>query len=584
MTARRVRDEPRAVDTMSYHLPAALAGDVTATLEKWQASEGVRRLWARDASLWTGQDESSWLDWLNIIDGERNALHEVTLFAESVRHDFEHVVVLGMGGSSLCPDVLARTFGPVQDWPELHVLDSTDPAQIRTLQASIDIAKSLFIVSSKSGTTLEPNLLSDYFFEQVSQVLGNSQAAKHFIAVTDPGSPLQVLAERQNFAHVFFGIHGIGGRYSALSNFGMVPAAMMGLDVRNFLDRAAEMVRACGASVSSTENSGALLGTILAASARSGRDKVTLVLSPGIAALGAWLEQLLAESTGKEGRGIIPIDGESLGAPEVYGRDRLFAYLRLDSAPDPQQDAALRALENAGHPVVRIGLGEARDLGQEFFRWEVATAVAGAILDINPFNQPDVEASKIAARNLTDAYEKSGVLPSASPFFTEGPIALFAEQSDRVALETAVGADKTLHGYLRAHLKRLAPGDYFALLAYLERNAKHDRQLQTIRCKIRDSHGVATCIGFGPRFLHSTGQAYKGGPNSGVFLQLTCDHVEDLPVPGHRFTFGVVMAAQARGDFRVLTQRGRLALHVHLGADVGRGLDLLTEAIEPVLA
>lgn len=584
MTARRIPDEPHAVDTMSYRLPAALDGEVTATLEKWHASEGVRRLWARDASLWTGNDESRWLDWLNIVDGERNALREVTAFAQSVRHDFEHVVVLGMGGSSLCPDVLARTFGRVQEWPELHVLDSTDPAQIRTLQASIDVAKTLFIVSSKSGTTLEPNLLSDYFFDQVSQVLGSSQAAKHFIAVTDPGSPLQVLAEKQNFAHVFFGVPGIGGRYSALSNFGMVPAAMMGVDVRNFLDRAAVMVRACASSVSSKENSGALLGTILATSARSGRDKVTLVTSPGIASLGAWLEQLLAESTGKEGRGIIPIDGESLGAPEVYGRDRLFAYLRLHGAPDPQQDAAVRALENAGQPVVRIGLGEAHDIGQEFFRWEVATAVAGAILGINPFNQPDVEASKIAARNLTDAYEKAGTLPSASPFFTDGPIALFADESDRVALEKAVGADKTLHGYLRAHLKRLAPGDYFALLAYLERNTTHDRQLQTIRRKIRDSHGVATCIGFGPRFLHSTGQAYKGGPNSGVFLQLTCDHVEDLPVSGHRFTFGVVMAAQARGDFRVLTQRGRRALHVHLGADVRRGLDLLNEAIEPVLA
>ncbi|MEO6601005.1 MAG: transaldolase, partial [Polyangiaceae bacterium] len=388
MTARRIPDEPQAVDTMSYRLPAALDGEVTATLEKWHASEGVRRLWARDASLWTGNDESRWLDWLNIVDGERNALREVTAFAQSVRHDFEHVVVLGMGGSSLCPDVLARTFGRVQEWPELHVLDSTDPAQIRTLQASIDVAKTLFIVSSKSGTTLEPNLLSDYFFDQVSQVLGSSQAAKHFIAVTDPGSPLQVIAEKQNFAHVFFGVPGIGGRYSALSNFGMVPAAMMGVDVRNFLDRAAVMVRACASSVSSKENSGALLGTILATSARSGRDKVTLVTSPGIASLGAWLEQLLAESTGKEGRGIIPIDGESLGAPEVYGRDRLFAYLRLDSAPDPQQDAAVRALENAGQPVVRIGLGEAHDIGQEFFRWEVATAVAGAILGINPFNQP----------------------------------------------------------------------------------------------------------------------------------------------------------------------------------------------------
>ena len=583
MTAWRIRHEPPAVDTMSYRLPAALDREVTATLEKWHASGSVRRLWARDASLWTDHDESRWLDWLNIVDGEQAASPEMTAFAERARHEFEHVVVLGMGGSSLCPEVLSRTFGRVKEWPELHVLDSTDPAQIRTMEARIDVAKTLFIVSSKSGTTLEPNLLSDYFFDRVSQLLDKSQAAKHFIAVTDPGSALQKVAESQNFAHVFYGIRGIGGRYSALSNFGMVPAAMMGLDVRHFLGRAAVMVQACASSAPPEQNPGVLLGIILATSARAGCDKVTLVTSPGIASFGAWLEQLLAESTGKEGKGIIPVDGESLGAPEVYGCDRLFAYLRLDGAPDPQQDAAVRALEEAGHPVVRIGVSGRHGLGQEFFRWEIATAVVGAILGINPFDQPDVEASKVAARNLTDAYEKTGALPNETPFFQEGPVALFADQRNQVALEKTVGTDKTLHGYLRAHLKRLARGDYFALLAYLERNAAHDRQLQTIRRKIRDSHGVATCIGFGPRYLHSTGQAYKGGPNSGVFLQLTCDDVDDLPIPGHRFTFGVVMDAQARGDFRVLTERGRRALHVHLGADVAQGLDLLYEAIERVL-
>ena len=583
MTARRIRDEAPAVGGMSYRLPAALDGEVAATLEQLRASGVVRRLWARDASLWTDHDESGWLDWLTIAAGERADANGLVAFAERARHELDHVVVLGMGGSSLCAEVLARTFGRVEGWPELHVLDSTDPAQIRTMEARIEIAKTLFIVSSKSGTTLEPNLLCDYFFDRVRRSVDGSQPARHFVAVTDPGSALQDLAERQNFAHVFFGIPGIGGRYSALSNFGMVPAAMMGLDVRRFLDRASVMVQACASSVPPERNPGALLGVILATSARAGCDKVTLVTSPGIASFGAWLEQLLAESTGKEGKGIIPVDGESLGAPEVYGCDRLFAYLRLDGAPDLQQDAAVRALEEAGHPVVRIGLGGTHDLGQELFRWEIATAIAGAILGINPFNQPDVEASKVAARNLTDAYEKAGALPTETPFFQEGPVALFADERNRVALEKTVGTDRTLHGYLRAHLKRLARGDYFALLAYLERNAAHERQLQTIRRKIRESHGVATCIGFGPRYLHSTGQAYKGGPNSGVFLQLTCNDVEDLPIPGHRFTFGVVMDAQARGDFRVLAERGRRAVRVHLGADVARGLDLLYAAIERVL-
>ena len=343
------------------------------------------------------------------------------------------------------------------------------------------------------------------------------------------------------------------------------------------------MAHACGSCVPPEQNPGVLLGAILGTLARSGRDKVTLVASPGVSQLGAWLEQLLAESTGKERKGIIPVDQEPLGAPDVYGADRLFVYLRLDGAPDVGQDAAIGALEEAGHPVVRIALGDVHDLGQEFFRWEIATAVAGAIIGIDPFDQPDVEASKVAARSLTDAYEKTGALPLESPFYREGALSLFADERNHLALEQAVGSDKTLRGYLRAQLSRLERGDYFALLAYVERNDAHDRQLQMIRCAIRDARHVATCVGFGPRFLHSTGQAYKGGPNSGVFLQLTCDDAQDLQVPGHRFTFGIVKAAQARGDFRVLVQRGRRVLRVHLGPDPEAGLKVVMRAISEAL-
>jgi len=572
-----------ALDRMSYRLPAALDSGVKATLEDWRTTGKVRRLWARDAALWTGHDENRWLDWLDIVDGEQDSAPGLTAFAKEARRAFAHAVVLGMGGSSLCPDVLSRTFGHIKGYPELHILDSTDPAQIRTLESRIDLAKTLFIVSSKSGTTLEPNVLKDYFYERVCRTVGDGQAANHFIVVTDPGSSLQTIAESRAPAQVFFGVRGIGGRYSALSNFGMVPAAVMGIDVRRFLDRTAIMAHACASCVPPEQNPGVLLGAILGASARLGRDKVTLIASPGVVQLGAWLEQLLAESTGKEGKGIIPMDREPLGAPDVYGADRLFAYLRLDDAPDAAQDAAVDALEKAGHPVVRIAVGEPHDLGQEFFRWEIATAVAGAIIGIDAFDQPDVEASKVAARKLTDAYEKTGALPQERPFYQDGALQLFADEKNHVALEEAAGADKTLVGYLQAHLLRLARGDYFALLAFVERNVAHDRQLQAIRRAVRDSRRVATCAGFGPRFLHSTGQAYKGGPNSGVFLQLTCDDVQDLQIPGHRFSFGVVKAAQARGDFRVLAQRDRRALRVHLGADVKRGLDLLHEAIERAL-
>ncbi len=521
-----------AIDRMSYRLPAPLDERVKATLEDWRATGKVRRLWARDASLWTGHDENRWLDWLHIVDQEQDGAAGLMTFAKEARRSFTHAVVLGMGGSSLCPDVLSRTFGPIEGCPELHVLDSTDPAQIRSVEARIDLPKTLFIVSSKSGTTLEPNILKDYFYDRACESVGEEEAARHFIVVTDPGSPLQKVAEDQKLARVFFDELGIGGRYSALSNVGMVPAAVMGIDVPRFLDRAAIMAHACGSCVPPEQNPGVVLGTILGTLARAGRDKVTLVASPGVTQLGAWLEQLLAESTGKQGKGIIPVDREPLGAPEVYGADRLFAYLRLDDAPDAEQDAAVDALEKAGHPVVRIALGEPHDIGQELFRWEIATAVAGAIIGINPFNQPDVEASKVAARKLTDAYEKTGALPQESPFHQEGGLQLFADEKNQVALEQAAGSDKTLAGYLRAHLGRLGPGDYFALLAYVERNDAHDRQLQAIRRAVRDSRRVATCVGFGPRFLHSTGQVYKGGPNSGVFLQLTCDDAHRSRGPG----------------------------------------------------
>jgi transaldolase / glucose-6-phosphate isomerase len=568
-----------ALDRMSYRLPVSLDDEVKATLEDWRTAGKVRRLWARDASLWTGHDENRWLDWLTVVDAERDSGQALATFAAEAQRDFTHGLVLGMGGSSLCPDVLARTFGRVRGYPELLVLDSTDPAQIRAMEARIDLSKTLFIVSSKSGTTLEPNILKDYFLDRVGHAVGNADAAKHFIAVTDPGSALQKVAEGQSFGQVFFGVGGIGGRYSALSNFGLVPAAAMGVDVPRFLDRTAIMAHACGSCVPPEQNPGVLLGVILGTSARSGRDKVTLISSPGVSQLGAWLEQLLAESTGKQGKGIVPIDQEPLGAPDVYGTDRLFVYLRLDDAPDAAQDAAVAALERAGHPVVRIALGDPHDLGQEFFRWEIAIAVAGAIIGINPFNQPDVEASKVAARKLTDAYEKSGTLPQESPFCRDGALSLFADERNHLALEWGGGSDKTLRGYLRAHLSRLERGDYFALLAYVERNEAHSRQLQTMRRTVRDSRHVATCVGFGPRFLHSTGQAYKGGPPSGVFLQLTCDDVPDLQIPGHRFTFGVVKAAQARGDFQVLAQRERRVLRVHLGPDVDAGLSILQRAI-----
>ena len=572
------------VSLQTSKLPEALAASVKANIEDWRAGDKVRRLWQHDASLWSGTDEANWLGWLDIT--AEQIAHSDQLraaVADVKKENFTDILLLGMGGSSLCPDVLKVTFGKIAGFPELHVLDSTDPAQVKAFEDKVNLAKTLFIASSKSGTTLEPNIFKQYFFERTKQTIGADQAGSRFIAITDPGSKMQQVAEADRFRHIFPGLPSIGGRYSALSNFGVVPAALMGLDMGRFLGRTQEMVEACGSNKPVEQNPGASLGIILGTAARNGHDKLTIITSPGISALGAWLEQLVAESTGKQGKGIVPVDREEVGPPEVYGNDRVFAYVRLESAPDQAQDAKVAALEQAGHPVVRIPLGDTYDLGQEFFRWEIATAVAGSIIGINPFNQPDVEASKIATRNLTTEYEKTGSLPAEKPVLEDNGVKLFTDAVNADALAKAAGGDKSLAGYLRAHIRRAGAGDYFALLAYIQMNTQHETLLQKLRQALRDRKRVATCLEFGPRFLHSTGQAYKGGPNSGVILQVTCDDAADLPVPGQKYTFGVVKAAQARGDFQVLAERGRRALRVHLGKDLASGLDRFSAAFHQAL-
>ncbi len=569
---------------LTYKLPDQLSAAVNANLEDWKNGNKVQRLWQKDASLWTNTDEASWLGWLEITAQQQSKLDTFLKLGEEIKQaGFTDVLLLGMGGSSLCPEVLEKTYGSREGYPKLHVLDSTDPAQIKSFDSIINPAKTIFIVSSKSGSTLEPNIFKQYFFERTKQTVGADKAGSHFIAITDPGSKMEQVAKADGFRHIFYGLPSIGGRYSALSDFGIVPAALIGLDLKKFLDRTSAMVEACK-NPQPTNNPGVLLGAILGTAATKGRDKVTIVTSPGISDLGAWLEQLLAESTGKQGHGVIPVDREALGAPSVYGNDRVFAYLRLEGASDATQDAKVAAIENAGHPVIRIAVADTYDLGQEFFRWEIATAVAGSIIGINAFNQPDVEASKIVTRDLTSAYEKTGSLPAESPVLEDSGVKLFTDPKNAEALAKSAGNDRTLVGYLRAHLNRIKAGDYFALLAYIQMNDAHESKLEEIRHALRDKKRVATCLGFGPRFLHSTGQAYKGGPNSGVFLQLTCDDAVDLPVPEQKYTFGIVKAAQARGDFQVLAQRDRRALRVHLGSDLKAALDKLQKAFNQALS
>jgi transaldolase / glucose-6-phosphate isomerase len=569
-----------AIEHQYCDFPAPLRQAVDAALEDWQKNDKVSRLWKGDTSLWTRDDEDKWLGWLRVVEDQRADLPRLIAAADDAASaGFTHALLLGMGGSSLCPEVLTFTFGKQPGHPELHVLDSTDPAQIKAVESQIDLSRTLFVVASKSGSTLEPNIFKQYFFNRVQTVVGQDKAGRQFIAITDPGSKMQQVAEAGRFRSVFFGVPSIGGRYSALSNFGMIPAAIMGLDLRRFLEHTKEMVQACSSNVPATENPGVVLGAVLGTLGNLGRDKVTLIASPGISDLGAWLEQLLAESTGKQGKGLIPVDREELGAPELYGNDRVFIYLRLKGGVDTDQDARLDALVKAGQPVFRIDVADTYDLGQEFFRWEIATAVAGSIIGINAFNQPDVEASKVATRQLTEEYERTSKLPAETPLLEEDGIKLFTDAANAARLTSLAAKQLSLDTVLSAHLNQLGAGDYFALLAYVQMNAEHENRLQRIRHAVRDSKRVATCLGFGPRFLHSTGQAYKGGPDTGVFLQITCDDAVDLPVPGQKYTFGIVKAAQARGDFQVLAERKRRALRVHLGKDVKAGLERLFSPI-----
>ena len=562
-------------------LPSDLRSDVEAVLDDWSANGNVARLWDGDASLWTGADESRWLGWLHVADEQRRHTDELRALAESVRADgLEQALLVGMGGSSLAPEVLAETFGSGNGAPSLHVLDSTDPAQVRAAEASIDLGRTLFFVSSKSGTTLEPDVLKRYFFAKVEDAVGAGRAGSRFVAITDPGSSLEREARADGFRTVLHGCESIGGRYSALSNFGMAPGAVAGVDVAEMLERARRMAETCGPSVPPDENPGLLLGAVLGTAGLAGRDKLTLVTSPAIADLGAWLEQLVAESTGKQGRGLIPVHGEPLGEPGVYGEDRLFAYVRLTSDPDTEQDAALQTLEQAGHPVVRIEIDDRLDLGAQFFLWEFATAVTGAVLGVNPFDQPDVEASKVRTRELTAEYEQTGTLPTEEPILEEAGLAVFADERNAGAL----GRHSSLDALLSAHLGRVEDGDYVALLSYIQRSPEHEQALTEIRAIVRDRTRAATCVGFGPRFLHSTGQAYKGGPNTGVFLQITCDDVVDLEIPGNGYSFGVIKAAQARGDLDVLAERGRRALRLHIGFDVEAGLRALGGAVTRALS
>ena len=558
------------------HIPQPLAQSVERLAARWSADGNTGRLWGGDESLWTSSGEADWLGWLGVVRGLSADTSQLRALSEHVRGRYTHALLLGMGGSSLCPEVLRLCFGVQEGYPDFGILDSTDPGQIADCEAKINLESTLFLSASKSGSTLETALLTQHFVDRLSEAVGAGAAALQFVAITDPGSGLESMARQLGFGHLLHGLPSIGGRYSALSHFGMAPAAVMGLDVDRLLAGALAMRSACGPDVSPDANPGVRLGLVLGAAALAGRDKLTFVTSPGVAALGAWIEQLVAESTGKAGMGIVPVEGEILGEPSGYAFDRVFVSIALGSEAEQITDQALDELINLGHPVVRIGIRQLEDIGQEFFRWEVATAVAGAVLGINPFDQPDVESAKVAARALTSAYEAAGSLPVAEPFLKESGVELFAAPAHTERLLRAAQGGG-LAAVLRSHLGSAGNGDYLALLAYVNRNPAAQATLARIRSTIRPAVGVATCVGFGPRFLHSTGQLHKGGPGSGVFVQIGCDSGRDIAVPGRELSFGVVEAAQALGDFSVLAGLGRRALRIHVSAEQGPALARVAE-------
>jgi transaldolase/glucose-6-phosphate isomerase len=551
-----------------------------AALETLVERDFLKKMWRKDPTPWSTDPAhtaliKNALGWLDIPEKEQEQALELKRFAEEQAKRFKHVVVLGMGGSSLAPDILRETFGRTPGYPQLHVLDSTAPAYVKALEDGLDIPNTLFIVASKSGTTTEPDAFYRYFYERVQKAMGGRNAADHFIAITDPGTALDLEAKRVGFLRIFPGTPDIGGRYSALSNFGMVPAALAGYDIATILDRAIGTQLANAATTDPRNAPGLKFGAAIGGPAKNGKNKLTIVAHPMVRAFGAWAEQLIAESTGKSGRGIVPVVGEPLGPPAVYGDDRIFVYVGegLPGA-DERDEAALKALEDAGHPVIRLSMTDPYDIGEQFYTWEIATAAAGAILGIDPFDQPNVQESKDNTKRLLEEFARCGSFSEPAAAFTVDDVAVVPLAGSRSA---QLGRD--LASTLGAIFGQIKPGDYVAFNAYIPMTQAYQSMLRELRTKVRDAYKVATTVGFGPRFLHSTGQLHKGGPPIGIFIQIDGEPPFDLPIPGMP-GFKTLIHAQALGDFQSLDKRALRGARLHVGGDLDAGLRKIAAAIE----
>jgi glucose-6-phosphate isomerase len=527
--------------------------DVESAVTRLQEQNVVSRIWRKDHTVWKPDptEITDRLGWLKATDTMRDQVTALQALAQEVRDTgYRHTVLLGMGGSSLGPEVLRQTFGSAPGYPELIVMDTTVPAWVQAITKAIDPAHALFLISSKSGGTVETLSGYSYLRDLVEQAVGAEQASAGFIAITDPGTPLEKMAQENRFRRIFLNPLDIAGRYSVLSYFGLVPAALAGIDITTLIDRADRMRESCASSVAAHDNPGAYLGAILGTLAQKGRDKATLVTSPAINSFGLWAEQLLAESTGKEGTGIIPVAGEPLMDPAAYGDDRLFIYLRLEGDDNSATDEALDQIQAAGQPVVRLELQDQYDLGAEFFRWEFATSVAGALLGIHPFNQPNVQSAKDKTTAVLQSYQSTALLPGKD-------------------------ASDSLHNLL----DKARPGDYLAIMAYLKPTPEVDHALNALRKRVVERYRIATTLGYGPRFLHSTGQLHKGGPDTGLFLQIMTEHREDIPIPGELYGFATLAQAQALGDIQVLAALGRRVARVHIDTGVEAYIHALARSL-----
>ena len=546
---------------------------VEVALDELEEQETVKRIWQRDYTVWKPDpaEIANRLGWLDIAERIRPRVPELNELARTLNAGgYTDVLLLGMGGSSLAPEVFRQVFGVREGFLDLAVLDSTDPGAVLSHASRLDLSRTLFVVATKSGGTVETLSFFRFFYNRTVEARGVDEAGAHFVAITDAGSKLDEIASRYGFRATFRNDPNIGGRYSALSFFGLAPAALVGVNVPLLLERAVAMERQCGDTLPVSENPAARLGTILGELAKAGRDKLTLIASPSIASFGEWVEQLIAESTGKEGKGIFPVIGEPLGPPDVYGDDRLFIYLRLDDA----HDADMARLEEAGQPVVRLNLDDRYDLGGQFFLWEMATAIAGNRLGIQPFNQPNVEATKALARQMVAAYIEKGEMPVSSPVLSGGGIDVYGDIRASSVEEA-----------LRAFLDQARPGDYVAIQAYIQPTEEATRNLQTLRLRLRDRYRLATSVGYGPRYLHSTGQLHKGDGGNGLFIQITGDAPQDVPIPDEpgspeaSITFGVLKLAQALGDYQALKNAGRRVIRFHVGQEVLTGLRRLAASL-----